>query len=280
MCESLDVQFDPQAFLGTAEYYAKGRPPYSGQLADVLKQELSLDGSGRLLDVGCGPGVLALELARLFEEMVALDPEAGMLRVGQRRCEQVGIDNVHWVLGAAEDISVLGLGPCRTVTFASSFHRVRQLEVAEAVYDVLEPRGSLVLVSNAVDGRPRPDNPGHPDIPHAAIRELIIEHLGEGTRHYLATWNVGQPARFEDTLLETRFGASRTTYAPGRPDLIRDIDTVVANYFSMSYAAPRLFGDRRADFEADLRRLLQENSPSGLFWDWPGDTEMVIATKP
>jgi hypothetical protein len=65
----------------------------------------------------------------------------------------------------------------------------------------------------------------------------------------------------------------------GRPDLIKDLDAVVANYFSMSYAAPRLFGNRRADFEADLRRLLLERSPDGLFWDWPGDTELVIATK-
>lgn len=109
--------------------------------------------------------------------------------------------------------------------------------------------------------------------------ELIIEYLGESTRHYLATWNEGQPARFEDTLVRTRFGCSRTVYAPGRPDLIRDVDTVVANYFSLSNAAPRLFGSRRADFEADLRRLLREHSPEGLFWDWPGDTELVIATK-
>ena len=79
---------------------------------------------------------------------------------------------------------------------------------------------------------------------------------------------------------QTRFQSSRTVYAPGRPDLIRDIDTVVANYFSLSYAAPRWLGSRRADFEADLRRLLYEHSPQGLFWDWPGDTELIMATKP
>jgi hypothetical protein len=36
--------FDPQAFEGTAEYYAAGRPPYSAQLADTMIRELSLDG--------------------------------------------------------------------------------------------------------------------------------------------------------------------------------------------------------------------------------------------
>jgi len=273
--------FDPQAFEGTAEYYATGRPPYSAQLADTMASELSLDGTGQMLDVGCGPGVLVLPLARLFDQVVALDPEPGMLEVGQRRCQQAGLANVRWVRGVAEDLAALNLGSWRVVTFGQSFHRVRRLEVAEVVYDQLVPGGSLVLIShNADDGRPRPTNPGFPEVPHAAVNELVVHYLGDSTRRYLATWNEGQPARFEDTLSQTRFGGSRTIYAPGRPDLVRDIDRVVANCFSLSYAAPRWFGDRRADFEADLRHLLRLYSPDGLFWHWPGDTELVIATKP
>jgi ubiquinone/menaquinone biosynthesis C-methylase UbiE len=272
--------FDPHAFEGTAEFYAVGRPPYSAQLADTMARELSLDGTGQLLDVGCGPGVLVLSLARLFDQVTALDPEPGMLETGQRRCQRAGVDNVRWVEVVAEDIATLNLGSWRVVTFGQSFHRVRRHEVAEAVYDLLIPGGSLVLISHHVDdGRPRPDNPGYPEVPDAAVRELILDYLGDSTRRYLANWNEGQPARFEDTLLQTRFGGSRTIYAPGRPDLVRDVDTVVAGYFSLSYAAPRWFGDRRADFEANLRQLLHEHSPGGLFWDWPGDTELVIATK-
>ena len=272
--------FDPQAFEGTAEYYEIGRSPYSEYLADTMASELSLDGTGQMLDVGCGPGVLVLPLARLFDHVTGLDPERGMLQAAQRRCQQAGVTNVRWVQGVADDIATLNLGSWRVVTFGQSFHRVRRLEVAEAVYDQLVPGGSLVLISHSVDdGRPRPANPGYPEIPHAAVRKLVLDYLGDSTRHYLATWNEGQPARFEDTLSQTRFGGSRTIYAPGRPDLVRDIDTVVANCFSLSYAAPRWFGDRRADFEADLRHLLLEHSPNGLFWDWPGDTEVVIATK-
>jgi len=272
--------FDPQAFEGTAEYYEIGRPPYSEYLADTMASELSLDGTGQMLDVGCGPGVLVLPLARLFDHVTGLDPERGMLQAAQRRCQQAGVTNVRWVQGVADDIATLNLGSWRVVTFGQSFHRVRRLEVAEAVYDQLVPGGSLVLISHSVDdGRPRPANPGYPEIPHAAVRKLVLNYLGDSTRHYLATWNEGQPARFEDTLSQTRFGGSRTIYAPGRPDLVRDIDTVVANCFSLSYAAPRWFGDRRADFEADLRHLLLEYSPNGLFWDWPGDTELVIASK-
>jgi ubiquinone/menaquinone biosynthesis C-methylase UbiE len=272
--------FDPQAFEGTAEYYAVGRPPYSAQLPETMVRELSLDGTGQLLDVGCGPGVLVLPLAGLFDQVTALDPEPGMLEAGRRRCQQAGVANVHWVQGVAEDIATLNLGSWRVVTFGQSFHRVRRLVVAEAVYDLLVPGGSLVLISHHPDdGRPRPADPGYPQVPHAAVTNLILSYLGDGTRHYLASWNEGQPACFEDTLSQTRFGGSRTIYAPGRRDLISDIDTVVANVFSLSYAAPRWFGDRRAEFEADLRHLLHECSPDDLFWDWPGDTELVITTK-
>lgn len=94
-CESGYVRFDPKAFEGTAEHYTAGRPPYSLQLAATLVHELSLDGTGQLLDVGCGPGVLVLELARHFGQAVALDPEVGMLREGQRRCQEAGLDNVR-----------------------------------------------------------------------------------------------------------------------------------------------------------------------------------------
>jgi hypothetical protein len=67
---------------------------------------------------------------------------------------------VRWVRGVAEDIAALNLGSWRAVTFGQSFHRVRRLEVAEAVYDLLVPDGSLVLISHHVDGRPRPADPG------------------------------------------------------------------------------------------------------------------------
>lgn len=131
--------FDAHAFEGTAEYYAVGRPPYSAQLAETLAEDLSLDGTGRLLDVGCGPGVLVLALAHLFDQVTALDPDSGMLDAGRRRCQQAGVANVRWVQGVADDIATLNLGSWRVVTFGQSFHRVRRLEIAEVVYDVLVP---------------------------------------------------------------------------------------------------------------------------------------------
>ncbi|MFF3145823.1 SAM-dependent methyltransferase, partial [Streptomyces sp. NPDC057927] len=56
-------EWDDTLFSGTAPYYRRGRLPYAPGLADVLAEVLRLDGRGRLIDVGCGPGTLALSLA-------------------------------------------------------------------------------------------------------------------------------------------------------------------------------------------------------------------------
>lgn len=49
---------------------------------------------------------------------------------------------------------------------------------------------------------------------------------------------------------------------------------------STSFAAPERFGDRLADFKADLTdRLRQVAGPDDLFWELPGDTEVLIARR-
>jgi len=273
------MPYDPTIYRCSAAYYAQGRPPYSRALVPALAAEVGLDGSGRLLDVGCGPGVLAIALADCFAEAIALDPDAEMLAEGARRAMHAGIANIRWVQVLAEDIPALDLGRFKLVTFGQSFHWTDRERVAEAVYEILEPGGALALIAHVHAGRPEPSGPGEPPIPHDAIRALIDHYLGPRRRAGQG-FAVPPADRYEDALARTRFGAPRQIFCPGRPDIVQDIDGVLANYFSTSFAAPHLFGDRRAQFEADVRAELAARSPSGLFWDWPGDTAILLANKP
>src|SRR5262249_62066581 len=127
--------------MGAAVHYRRGRPPYSPQLEAALTDELRLDGSGRLLDAGCGPGILTVRLAHLFEEAVGLDPDDDMLSEARRAAEERGITNIRLVRARAHDLPGVARGPFRLVTFGQSFHWTDEARVAEAVYDVLEPGG-------------------------------------------------------------------------------------------------------------------------------------------
>jgi hypothetical protein len=63
MLEIPSLQWHPSLYAGSARYYAIGRVKYPTALAEALARELRLEGSGRLLDVGCGTGNFTLLLA-------------------------------------------------------------------------------------------------------------------------------------------------------------------------------------------------------------------------
>ncbi|HEU5216774.1 MAG TPA: class I SAM-dependent methyltransferase [Gaiellaceae bacterium] len=270
--------YDPTIFEGAAAHYRPGRPPYSPQLEAVLTEELGLDRTGRLLDGGCGPGILTVRLAHLFQDVVGLDPDAAMLAEGRRIADERGIENIRWVQARAEDLPEAAPGSYRVVTFGQSFHWTDELRVAETVYDMLEPGGALALIVHTVEGRGTPPSPGAPPIPHDEIRALVAEYLGPDVRSGQGLAPVRRH-RFEDILVRSRFGAPQQLFAPGIPDLLRDSESVLSGYFSMSSSAPHLYGDRVEDFAAEVRELLASRSPDGLFWDWPGDTEVILARK-
>jgi SAM-dependent methyltransferase len=273
------MPYDPTIYLGSAAHYRYGRPAYSPELEAVLARQAGLDGSGRLLDAGCGPGVLTVRLAHLFEQAVGLDPDPDMLAEGRRAAEAKRAMNIRWVQGVAEDLPAIAPGPYRLVTFGQSFHWTDERRVAEIVYDILEPGGALALIVHTVTGRPRPAGPGLPPIPHDEIRALVEKYLGTTRRAGQGTVPA-RTHRFEDVLGRTRFGVPQQFFVPGIPDLRRDSESVLSGYLSFSFAAPHLFGDRLDDFAREVRALLASCSAEGIFWDWPGDTEVVMARKP
>lgn len=271
------MEYDPSIYAGAAPHYRYGRPPYSPQLEAVLAEELGLDGRGRLLDVGCGPGILTVRLAHLFERAVGLDPDAGMIAEGRRAAGDMA--GISWIRARAEDLPAAAPGSCRLVTFGQSFHWTDEVRVAEAVYDMVDPGGALALIMHAAEGRAVPPSPGPPPIPHDEIRQVVAKYLGSTRRAGTGTTQA-RTRSVQDTLARTRFGTPRVIHVPGIPELVRDTESVVAGYFSMSYAAPHLFGESAEAFADEVRGLLTERSPDGLFWDWPGDTEVMLARKP
>ncbi|WP_035841123.1 class I SAM-dependent methyltransferase [Kitasatospora azatica] len=274
-----DWEWDDTLFSGTAGYYQRGRLPYAPGLVDVLAEVLKLDGRGRLLDVGCGPGTLALELARLFGEIVGVDPDSGMITEAARGAARAGVSaKARWVRARAEELPA-GLGTCTVATFGNSFHWMDRDLVAATVRGMLEPGGALVHIADlktetrTVDGLP------HPAVPYAAMDELVRRYLGPVRRAGRGVLPHGTPGGEAAVLARAGFTGPERHVVPGGQALERTSEDVVAGVFSMSFSAPHLFGTGRDDFEADLRRLLREVSPSGRFSERQPSTEVFVWWK-
>jgi SAM-dependent methyltransferase len=261
-------EWDETLFAGAAPYYVQGRLPYAATLADVMATALRLDGRGRLLDVGCGPGVVTLPLARLFAEVVGLDPDPGMLAEARRRAASEGLKNAAWVHMRAEELPG-SLGTFRVATLAASFHWMDRPTVARTVREMLDTGSSVVQIDapayrcadlSEAAGADLP----HPPPPDQAIGELRRRYLGPDTRAGRGIRNTS-PDGEDAVFVAAGFAPAQEVTVPDGRILERTIDDLVAERFSSSPTAPHLFGDRVGAFEADLRRLLAERSASGLF---------------
>ncbi|MEV7197293.1 class I SAM-dependent methyltransferase [Streptomyces sp. NPDC093510] len=285
-------EWDETLFAGAAAHYARGRLPYAPGLADELAGVLRLDGRGRLIDVGCGPGTVALSLAPLFGEVVGVDPDGEMVAEAGRDAAGRGLaERTRWVRARAEDLPA-DLGTFDVATFAQSFHWMDRDLVAATVKSMLHPGGALVHISDLktepktepkTGSRTQPrTEPGpleglpHPAPPHEAVADLIRRYLGPVRRAGRGVLPQGTPGGEAEVFARAGFSGPQRHIVPGGPPLERSADDLVAEVFSMSSSTPHLFGSARDRFEADLRRVLREASPTGRFSEPAPSTEVFV----
>lgn len=260
-----DWAWDETVFEGTAAYYRQGRKPYAPALVDALAQHLDLDGHGRLLDVGCGPGTVALHFARLFETVVGLDADPGMVAEAKRAAAEERVTTASWVQMRAEELPG-ALGTFRVISFGQSFHWMDRHRVAAAVRPMLERDGAVLQVDlwhANPPGHELPRGP-HPAVPEAAIDDLRRRWLGPDRRAGQGFRNTS-PSGEDEVFQSAGFSPEQVVVVPDDRILERSADDVVAWVLSTSSTAPHLFGDRLDEFVADLRALLLEASPEGRF---------------
>ncbi|MGI5226579.1 class I SAM-dependent methyltransferase [Actinoallomurus sp. CA-142502] len=276
MAGDWEWQWDETLYADSAPHYAVGRMPYPPGLAGAVREELGLDGRGRLLDVGCGPGSLTLLLAGMFEEAVGVDADRGMIAEASRRAGEAGVANVRWRRLRAEDLPA-GLGTFRVVTFAQSFHWMDQALVARRVRDLLDPAGAWVHVQATTHrGVPGEDPLPHPRPPWDRIDELVARYLGPVRRAGRGVLPTGTRAGEEEIMRRAGFtGPARIEVGGGRV-VERGVDDIVSAVFSLSGSTPHLFAAELPAFEADLRRLLTRASDGGRFSERTREVRVVI----
>ena len=114
---------------------------------DFFTKNLSTS-KGAVLDIGCGSGILAFELAQYYDNVVAVDLSAKMLAIASQKRSAPNIEYIQM------DASQLALDrQFDLIVSAATFHQVPNLGAAlSELKKLLKPHGKVVFLDNISEG--------------------------------------------------------------------------------------------------------------------------------
>jgi SAM-dependent methyltransferase len=256
----------PQAwpFADAAPYYDAGRPPYAPGALEMVVAAFGIGPGARVLDLGCGPGTVAIPLSRLGAAVVAVDPDPAMLSEARRLAASRGAGRIDWICARAED-ALAEAGPFRLVTFGQSLHWMDRDRVLAGLGAVVEDGGGLAIF----------DEPsGYAGESWArAAAEIVRKYVGRPARHPMKH----AESAHEPSLLRS---ASFSRFETHRFDVAftRTPASILGYIYSGVHTTKAAFGDAAERFEAELMAALDAMSPSGEFRE-RAETFVLIARK-
>ena len=140
-------------FASTVANYESARPPYPDAFFAKVPGELGFDRSQRLLDVGTGPGILAIGFAPYCLEVADVDPEPAVIEAAREAAARVGVA-LELIEGRFEDMAD-GLGAFDVVTIGRALHWLDPEPARRPLERVVPPRGRIIVcgASSVKDAR-------------------------------------------------------------------------------------------------------------------------------
>jgi ubiquinone/menaquinone biosynthesis C-methylase UbiE len=257
-------RFEPRRFKSTADYYLRGRLDYPRELVHLVARRVELDRESRVLDLGSGPGFLAVAFSPLAGETVGLDPEPDMIATAQRYALESGVE-VTFKRGSSYDLSP-ALGTFRLVTMGRSFHWMDREKTLDTLDELVEPEGAVVLFRDM-----------YLDAPENSWRAAYSGFLDQFKQEDSAREVIRSiRANHAPVLLQSSFSSLE------KISVIRRINTTVGQLLhralSFSGTSPERLGSEREVFLDKLESLLLRESPSGIFHEII-ETEALLAFR-
>lgn len=248
-------------FRTAVPFYTRYRLAYPPELLDAMAENCRLDGAGRLLDLGCGPGYLAIPLARHFAETVAMDPEPKMMEAARRAAARAGVPLTFVQASSAE----LGahLGSFRMVAIGRAFDWIDREATLACLDRLVEPEGCIAVVEDV-----------HPDVAEnswVGIWREVRDRWGAG-RERSERWQAAIPS-----LEVSPF--SRVDIVGVKFLRPLSVNEVIGRSYSLSGSSPAVIGANRAAFEAELRNRLLALHPTGKFQEFVA-MRALVARRP
>jgi ubiquinone/menaquinone biosynthesis C-methylase UbiE len=232
---------DAHRFKSTVPFYARYRLAYPARLVERVIELTGLRAGDPVLDLGTGPGLLAVPFAAAGMQVTAADPEPTMLAAAGEAARAAGVRLTLWSGGSNE--LTPGMGPYRLVTMGRSFHWMDRATTLAQLDGIVAPGGAIALFKDE-----------HPKTVENRWRDVLEDvalRYGRNAEPILAERKSRDYRSHESYLLASRFnvldGVSVVIHKP------ITVDEMVGRALSMSTCSPEKLGDRIGAFEAELR---------------------------
>jgi SAM-dependent methyltransferase len=140
-------------FASTVDLYERLRPPYPPKFFTAVAEKLKLGKQHALIDLGTGPGLLALGFAPYVGRLVGVDPEPKMLEAARGAAARAGVP-FELIAGRAEDLPE-NIDRFDLVTIGRALHWMDERAISGLFERLVAPGGAVIVCASfsTQDGR-------------------------------------------------------------------------------------------------------------------------------
>jgi SAM-dependent methyltransferase len=129
-------------FASTVKFYARYREPYPPEFFKQSAEQIALRGDETLLDVGCGPGLLAIGFAPFVGRCTGLDPEAAMIAAARAAAAATGVE-LSLIHGRIEELPTIQTYD--VITIGRALHWMGRSATLPVLEQIVSDSGRILI---------------------------------------------------------------------------------------------------------------------------------------